>query len=150
MSLKRSPNFLRYILWADAVSCLMCGLFQLVCIGVLRLWLGLPENLLMGSGAFLVSYGTIVACLAMRFRQPNKIVWPLIAGNVIWAVGCLGIAYFDVPALTALGKAYVIAQALTVSVLASLQYVGISKTSPREYLRGNRLRKFLIGSRRDA
>jgi hypothetical protein len=150
MSIKRSPDFLRYVLWADAVSCLMCGLLQLVCIGTLRQWLGLPENLLVGSGAFLLPYGAAVACLAIRFRQPNKIVWLLIAGNVIWAVGCLDIVFVDVSALTRLGKAYVIAQALTVSALALLQYLGMQQDKSSAYLWGNRLRTFLIGSRRDA
>jgi hypothetical protein len=131
---RRSADFLRYILWADAISCLVCGLLQTACNEALGQWLGLPKNLLVDSGAFLLLYAVAVACLVIRFRfpPPSKIIWLLIAGNVIWAVGCADIAF--VAESTRLGKAYVVAQALMVASLALLQYSGVRQARDPAYV----------------
>jgi len=130
---KPSPDFLQYVLWVDAASCLVCGLLQLVCTGILRQLLGLPGTLLVNSGAFLLLYSAVVTCLAIRFRQPTKIIGLLIAGDVAWAVGCIDIFLRDASVLTSFGKAYVAAQALTVLTLALLQYLGMRKKKSPAY-----------------
>jgi hypothetical protein len=131
MSLQSSPNFLRYVLWADAISCLICGLLQVAFTGTLTEWLGLPTTLLAGTGEFLLLYGVVVAFLATRIRVPTVIVWLLIAGNIAWAVACIAILLGSGGKFTLVGKVYVIAQALTVAVLALLQYSSVRQDKPQ-------------------
>jgi len=124
MSFKSSPNFLRYVLWADAISCLTCGILQVAFTASLTEWLGLPAELLTGSGEFLLVYGVVVAFLATRNRVPAMVLWLLIAGNCAWGVACIAILLGGMP-LTLLGRVYVIVQTLTVAVIAQLQYFGL-------------------------
>ena len=131
MSSKSTPSFLRYVLWADAISCLACGLLQVACSGTLQQWLGLSAAMLTGTGRFLLIYGAAVAFLATRVRVPGAIIWILIAGNSIWALACLAILIGDRLDLTLLGNAYVVIQAFTVAALAQLQYLGLRQATLR-------------------
>lgn len=125
MSLTSSSNFLRYVLWADAISCLACGLLQVALPVSLGKWFGLSPMLLLDTGAFLLLYGGVVAFLATRTRVSSVIVRLLIAGNIAWGAACLaGILGVGMEPV-ALGKAYLVVQALTVVVLAELQYLGL-------------------------
>src|SRR5579872_6844588 len=120
-----TPKFLRNVLWADALSCLACGLLQVAFTRDLSQWFGLPAAMLMGVGQFLLVYGAAVAFLATRLRVSNTLIWALIAGNALWAVGCLALLMDRGIHLSFLGDAYVIFQALTVAVIAQLQYLGV-------------------------
>ncbi|HWY96109.1 MAG TPA: hypothetical protein VNX69_12990 [Steroidobacteraceae bacterium] len=132
MSLQSSPNFLRYVLWIDAISCLICGLSQVAFTGTLSEWLGLSATLLAGTGEFLLLYGVVVAFLATRSRTPGAIIWLLIVGNAAWAVACIACLLGSGGTITLLGKVYVIAQALTVAVVALLQYSGMRGHDARQ------------------
>ena len=121
MSLFSSPNFLRNVLWADAASCMACGLLQVFFTGPMIDLLGLPAGLLAYSGEFLLLYGAAVAFLAMRKPPPPAVVWRLVIGNVGWALACVAVLLGGGMTPTGLGKAYVAVQALTVAVLAELQ-----------------------------
>jgi hypothetical protein len=101
---------LRIVLWADAASCLICGLLQVSFVRPLSQYLSLAPALLAGTGDFLLLYGAGVAFLATRARAP--------------AVGILLAS--DVQP-TVLG--YILAQALTVLLLARLQYVYVRSGS---------------------
>jgi hypothetical protein len=125
MSLATFPNFLRYVLWADALSCLACGLLQVSFTATVSERLGLPAMLLADTGMFLLFYGAAVAFLATRIRTPSAIIWLLIFGNIGWAAACIALLLGGGLELTLLGKAYVVAQALAVGVLAELQYLGV-------------------------
>ena len=129
MSSKSIPSFLRYVLWADALSCLACGLLQVVFTGTLQHWLGLPAAMLMATGQFLLIYGAAVAVLATRVRTPSAIIWMLIAGNSIWALACFAVLISDRVAMTLLGDVYAIIQAFAVAALAQLQYLGLRQAT---------------------
>jgi len=120
-----SVNFMRCVLWADAISCLACGLLQLALTSVLSERLGLPATLLADTGIFLLLYGAAVVFLATRIRVPNVIVWLLIAGNVAWAVACVAFLLGAVAELTLFGKGYIVLQASAVAILAQLQYAAL-------------------------
>ena len=132
MPLISSSNFLRYLLWADAISCLACGLLQVALPGSLGKWLGLSPILLADTGTFLLLYGGAVAFLATRTRVSRAIIRLLIAGNVAWGMACMA-GVLDVGMEpTVLGKAYLVAQTLTVVVLAELQYLGLRQGTLRQ------------------
>lgn len=120
---KASHNFLHYVLWADAISCLACGALQIIFTRFLSQHLGLPLFLLADTGFFLLVYGIVVAFLALRARVPAALIWPLIVGNVTWGVAAAVTVLEGDMQVTVLGKGYIIAQALTVLILAQLQYL---------------------------
>ncbi len=124
-SLISSPRFLRRVLWLDALSCAACGLPQLLLNATLAQWLGLPAALLTGTGIFLLVYAAAVAFLATRAVPPRPLVWLLVAGNLIWAVDCVLLLASGWVAPTTLGTAYVLVQAVTVVVMAELQWLGL-------------------------
>ena len=113
---------LRIVLWADAASCLICGLLQVSFVRPLSQYLGLVPTLLAGTGEFLLLYGAAVAFLAMRARVPLAVIWLLIVGNIAWAVASVGLLLAGGVQPTFLGKGYIVVQALTVLILARLQY----------------------------
>jgi hypothetical protein len=120
---KPSHQLLRYVLWADAISCLACGVLQVAFTGSVSQYLGLPLTLLGVTGDFLLLYGAAVAFLAIRARAPTGIIWLLIVGNVAWGLAAVSILLEGDVRPTLLGKGYILAQTLTVLILARLQYV---------------------------
>jgi hypothetical protein len=116
---------LRYVLWADAISCLVCGLLQVAFARPLSQYSGLPPSLLAESGDFLLLYGAAVAFLATRTRTrvPGAVIWLLIVGNFAWGVASVLLLVAGDVQPTWLGKGYIIAQASTVLMLAQLQYL---------------------------
>jgi len=127
MSVLASPNFLRNVLRVDAASCLASGAVQLAGGGALAALLSLPQPLLAGTGAFLLAYGAFVAWLSTRDPVPRPLVGLLAVGNAAWGLGCIGLLTLGGLQPSALGTAWVIAQAATVLVLAELQWTGLRR-----------------------
>ena len=86
-----------------------------------------------GAGDFLLLYGAAVAFLATRARTPAVIIWLLVVGNIAWGVASVGILLAGDVQPTLLGKGYILAQALTVLLLAGLQYFCVRST-PRPWV----------------
>ncbi|MGH8831652.1 MAG: hypothetical protein ACREXV_11240 [Polaromonas sp.] len=126
-----SPNFLRNVLRADALSCLACGLLQVALTGAMARLLGLPETLLAYTGEFLLIYAAAVAFISTRKPVPRPLVWGLVAGNLAWALGCVLLLLSGRVAPSLLGTAYVLVQAVTVGVLAELQFFGLRRAASR-------------------
>lgn len=126
MSIFASPLFLRRVLWADAASCLGCGAVQLAAPAAL---FGLPQGLLLATGAFLVAYALVLGLVAARPRPPRPLVALCAAGNVAWAIGCGAALAWLAP--TAWGMAWVVLQAVAVLLLADLQWMGLRGTRAR-------------------
>lgn len=131
ISFMSSPNFLRNVLRADALSCVACGVLQVVFTGHMAQLLGLPEALLAYTGEFLLVYAAAVAFVSTRDPLPRPLVWVLLAGNLGWAIACALLLVSGRVAPSLLGAAYVVAQALTVAVLAELQFFGLRRSAPQ-------------------
>ncbi|MES3003237.1 MAG: hypothetical protein V4787_21270 [Pseudomonadota bacterium] len=127
MSLFDSPRFLRYVLVADALSCVATGLAQLLFASMLAQWLALPGNLLVGTGWFLLAYAAVVGFIATRDPIPSGFVWLFVAGNVAWAILCVVVLASGSIAPTTLGVAWILGQAAVVVVLAELQWTGLRR-----------------------
>lgn len=125
MSLFDSPRFLRNVLFADAASCLATGALQVLFTAALVQLLNLPLALLASTGWFLLAYGAFVGFVATRDPLPRAFVLLFIAGNVAWAAACVALAAGTWLTPTALGTAWVLAQAVAVLVLAWLQWNGL-------------------------
>ncbi len=128
MSVFASPRFLSRVMWVDAVSCAATGALQLVLLNGMARLTGLPVPLLLATGTFLLAYAAAAAWMASRALPPRRLIGLVIAGNFAWAVGCVALLATAGSAIAAPGWAWVLAQALTVVVLAELQWVGLRQS----------------------
>lgn len=126
-----SPNFLRKVLRVDALSCIACGVLQVVFPAAMARLLNLPEGLIAYTGEFLLVYAAVVAFVSTRNPLPRPVIWALVAGNLGWALACVLLLAGGLVSPSALGVAYVLMQALTVAVLAELQYFGLRRAAPQ-------------------
>lgn len=127
MSIFASPRFLRNVLFADAASSLASGVLQLAFAGPLTGLLQLPAPLLTGSGLFMLVYASFIAFVATREPIVRPVVWGVVAGNIGWALLCVGVLASGMLAPSGLGTAWVLLQAVVVAVLAELQWAGLRR-----------------------
>jgi hypothetical protein len=125
--MNRQNMFLRYALLADAVASGATGLLMIAGAGLLEDLLGLPTALMREAGLAPIPFVALVAYVGTRETISRPAVQTVIALNALWVVGSLALLVTDYVAPTALGYAFVIAQAAAVAVLAALQYVGLRR-----------------------
>jgi hypothetical protein len=118
-------SLLRRVVMVDAATCVASGLLLLLGAGPLEPLLGLPVLLLRYAGAMLVVFALLLASLLARSVLPRGWVAAVIVGNAAWALASFVLLLSGWVAPTALGYAFVIAQALAVIVLAELEYLGL-------------------------
>ena len=129
-SLFASPRFLSRAMWVDAASCAATGALQVALTDTLARLTGLPAGLLLGTGLFLLAYAAIAAAMASRTTPPRGLIGLVVVGNVGWAAACVALLASGLTAVSALGIAWVLAQAVTVVVLAEAQWMGLKATRP--------------------
>ncbi|MES2413261.1 MAG: hypothetical protein V4614_05625 [Pseudomonadota bacterium] len=128
-SFMSAPNFLRNVLRLDALSCLACGALQLAVPGTLTQLMKLPQPLVVFTGVFLLLYAALVAFISTRRPLPRKAIAVLVAGNLGWAVACVALLLSGEINPSGLGVAYVLTQAVTVALLAELQFLGLRRAA---------------------
>jgi hypothetical protein len=126
MTIRPTP-FLRTVMLADAAASGATGLLAALGADLLAPLTGLPAGLLAYAGLSLLPYAALVAWLALRERLPRAAVWAVIAYNGLWALDSLVVAFGGFFAPTALGIAFVVAQAAVVAAFAELQLVGLKR-----------------------
>ena len=128
-SFMSSPNFLRNVLRLDALSCVGCGLLQVAFPAQMAQLLHLPQALVAYTGEFLLAYAAAVALVSARSPIPRAAVGLLLAGNLGWALACVLLLLLGQLQPTLLGTTYVVVQAVTVGVLAELQFFGLRRSA---------------------
>jgi len=119
--------FLRRVLALDSLSCLIMGLLMGLGAAGLAPLFGLPEPLVRFAGLALLPLAAFIGWLASRPSPPRPLVWVVIIGNLCWtAESFITLAQSQA---TALGTAFVSAQAVAVLGLALLEYVGIRRAA---------------------
>jgi len=124
----RPSPFLQRVLFADAATCVATGLLLLFGAGVLEPWLGLPPTLMRYAGASLLPIAAFMVFVATRHVTPRILVWAVIAGNAAWTFDSIALLFTGWVAPTALGIAFVVAQAVIVALFAGLEYVGLRRS----------------------
>ena len=119
--------FLRRILALDSLSCAAMGLLMGLGAASLAPLFGLPEGLVRGAGLALLPLAAFIGWLASRPNPPRPLVWIVILGNLGWTVESF--ITLGQSQATALGTAFVAAQAVAVLGLAMLEFVGIRKAT---------------------
>jgi hypothetical protein len=128
MTVTMTP-FLRNIFAADAAVSGAAAILMIVGAPYLSPLLGLPSGLLFWAGVALVPFVALLLGMLRRQSVPRLILIDIIAINVLWVVASFGLLFSGAVAPSLLGYAFVIAQALTVALLAELQFVGFRRVA---------------------
>ena len=123
-TLERS-TFLRRVFYVDAATCVATGALMSLDTAPLATLLGLPAALLFGAGLSLFPIAAFMLWVATRRDIPRPGAWLVICGNAGWVAGSALVLLANVP--TALGYAFVIAQAVVVALLLELEYTGLHR-----------------------
>ena len=123
----RQITNLRFALLADAVASGATGLMMIAGAELLTGLLGLPVALMREAGLLLVPYVALVAFVGTRQAIPHGAVRAIIALNIAWVAGSIGLLMSGIVAPTVLGYAFVIFQAVVVGVFAELQFIGLRR-----------------------
>lgn len=117
---------LRAALALDAAASGVAGGVMLAGAGVLAPLLGLPAMLLTVAGTLLLPFALAVGLLARR-APPRGLAWAVVAVNEAWVVASVALLVGPWVAPTALGVAFVLAQAGVVAVFALLQALALRR-----------------------
>jgi len=123
-----SSSLLRKVLLADAVVSGATGLLLLLGAGMLTALLGVPEDFMRYTGLSLLPFAALIGYLARREHLPRPVVWAVVAYNALWAVDSVLILVTGWIAPSALGYAFIVAQAAVVALFAQLQYFGLRRS----------------------
>ena len=116
---------LRSVLLADAATCVGAGLFMTLGAGALAPVLSLPAELLLYAGASLFPVAAFMTFVGLKAADSIALTGAVVAGNAAWVLGSLLVIAGVAGPPSALGVAFVAAQALAVSVLAALELAGL-------------------------
>jgi hypothetical protein len=119
--------FLRYALLADAIASGATALMMIAGADLLTALLGLPVVLMREAGLVLIPYVALVAYVGTRETIARPAVQAVIGLNVLWVAGSALLLLSGFVAPTALGTAFVIAQAAAVALFAELQFIGLRR-----------------------
>jgi hypothetical protein len=120
------PNlFLKRVLLLDAARCLGMGALLALAATPLSPLFGLDRALLFGAGAVLITIGLFILWVGARRTLLPAAVYLIVAGNLLWVLESLLVARGD--AVTALGTAFVLAQAGAVAGLSVLEWIGLRR-----------------------
>ncbi|MEO6291273.1 MAG: hypothetical protein ABIO88_01475 [Burkholderiaceae bacterium] len=126
-SLYAHPDFLRRVLWLDAILGAATVPSHLLMTGYMSHLLGLPEALLVWSGWLLVAFALFIMLIVSRQPVSRSLVKVLIAGNLLWVAACIELLAVGQVTLTTLGLAYIGVQIVSVSLLSTLEWFGLRK-----------------------
>jgi hypothetical protein len=118
---------LRSALLLDAVASGATALLLLFGGELVGGMLGLPVDLLRGAGLVLVPYVAMVVIIGARPDISRSAVWLVIVANALWAAASFALMFSGWIAPTALGYAFIAAQAIVVALFGELQYVGLRR-----------------------
>ncbi|HEX2251985.1 MAG TPA: hypothetical protein VHQ65_01795 [Thermoanaerobaculia bacterium] len=125
----RQGLLLRRALLADGVVSGATGALLALAAGPLGELLGLPTALLRLAGLSLLPFAAVLVYLATRPAVPRRAAWAVVGCNLLWAAGSALLLVTGWVEPTALGYAFVVAQALAVAGLAELQYFGLRRSA---------------------
>lgn len=89
--------------------------------------LGVPNTLLVPAGLFLIAFAAWLWYIATRPAPARAAVWVIIALNLLWVLASILLVAGRWFPLTALGTAFILAQAAAVTVFAAMQYAGLRR-----------------------
>ena len=130
-SMSAHPNFLRRVLWLDAILGAATLPSHLLNTGFMSNLLGLSQPVLVWSGWLLVAYVAFIMLIVSRKTMSRSLVKVLIVGNLLWIVGCIELLLVGQGTLTTLGITYIGVQIISVGLLSAMEWHGLRKEQIR-------------------
>ena len=124
---RQAVSFVRRALVADAAISGSFGVLLLLAAGLLEGLLGVPATLLRYAGLVLIPFAGLLVYLAKRDTPSPASIWMVIALNTAWIIASGALLLSGLVGPSALGYAFIIAQAVAVAVFVELQYVGVRR-----------------------
>lgn len=121
----RVSNFLRYVLFADAATCLACGLLLSIGGTFLQSITNLPLELMLYAGLSLFPFTALLLYAATRKSVSKTVVWLIIGLNLLWTIDSFLLLVSGYVAPTAFGYIFVAFQAVGVAAFAALEFHGL-------------------------
>lgn len=125
----RISTFLRGVLFADAATCIAMALLLTLGSDILGNFLKMPAQFLFYAGLSLFPFAAFLLYLGRRETVTSLLVWTVIALNALWAFDSILILLVGWVEPNAFGYAFIIAQAVSVAVLAELEYLGLRRSA---------------------
>lgn len=117
----RLLHYKKNILCVDGVSALVVGLLVLAINGKLAVLYRMPDDLLLFIAGVNLAYGGYALSLHVQKMRGASRLFILITANLVWALQCILLAVANFETISAFGWAHLIAEALYVGTLASLE-----------------------------
>jgi len=117
----------RQAVLADGVISGAMGALLIVAASPLSGLLGISAGFLFWVGVALMPWMLALLLIGRKDQPGARAVETVIALNALWVVTSIGLILFGPFEMTALGIAFVVAQALAVAVFAELQFFGLKR-----------------------
>ncbi len=123
-------GLLRLVLKLDAAACGALGVASLAGAPVLDDLLGVPVVPLASVGVFLAAWAVVLWAISARPRVSKTAAWVVILFNLAWTVDSAVVLAAGWFPLTAIGVAFVLAQAAAVAIIAAAQFYALKRAYP--------------------
>ena len=113
---------LKRLLWIDCIGAALAGVTVIALSGWLSRLEGLPQGVLLFTGAMNLLYGSFSFSLAVRARRPMRLIELLVVANLAWVPVCLGLGAAFSATATPFAYAHLVGEAVYVGGLAVLEW----------------------------
>ena len=113
---------MKHLLWIDCIAGALAGIAILLLLDWLAALYSMPADLLVFIGVANVLYASYSFSIAIRRIRTSLMLNALIVANGVWALVCVGLAARWAGTATLFGMAHLLAEALFVGGLASLEW----------------------------
>ncbi len=110
------------LLWFDCSAGALVGVLVLVFSGWLSRLEGLPESVILFTGAANLAYALYSFSLAIRAVRPMALIQGLAIANMAWAPACIGLLLVFVASVTPFGFAHLAGEVIFVGVLGAVEW----------------------------
>lgn len=124
-------NFLRYVLFADALTCTVTGILMTAGGALLGGFTGLPADLLLYAGLGLFPFAALLVYLGTRGDVSPLAIWIVIALNLLWTLDSFLLLATGWVSPTGFGYGFVVFQAVGVAGFALLEYIGLRRITAK-------------------
>jgi hypothetical protein len=121
-------SLLRRALQADAIFSGTAAVLLTLGAGEFAPLLNLPEALLREAGLFLIVYAAFVGWLGTRQSFPRILAGIVVVGNAAWTLSSIALIFSGAVTPNLLGEIVLATQAITVGVLAEMQFIGLRRS----------------------
>lgn len=118
----RPAPFVRKLLWVDCSGAALAGVLVIAFRGWLSRLEGLPQELLLATGAVNLLYASYSFSLAVRPERPMLLITLLVFANLAWAMACLVLVALFSATATPYAFVHFVGEAIYVGGLALLEW----------------------------